>query len=249
LIIKLNGSSEPSFKSIFSSKGVQMSVLNDRTQGGSSLSDGSVELMVHRRLTRDGAGGAFHVDEIGPDGKGLVVRGKHYLFLQPISESAKHYRDMSQRLFMEPIVSFAPYTSTEADFRTKHATTFSGLSAPLPENVHLLTLENWKKNQLLIRLEHFYESLDNSDLSKPVSVNLQNLFKTFKISDVAETTLVANELLSESKRLHWNSHQLFSEESQRSRRAVDFNVQLTSQQIRTFILTVEENLQPLGIVN
>ena len=28
------------------SKGVQFTVLNDRSQGGSSLSDGSVELMV-----------------------------------------------------------------------------------------------------------------------------------------------------------------------------------------------------------
>jgi hypothetical protein len=32
-----------------------MSVLNDRTQGGSSLTDITVELMVHRRLTKDGA--------------------------------------------------------------------------------------------------------------------------------------------------------------------------------------------------
>jgi len=224
-----------------------MSVLNDRTQGGSSLTDGTVELMVHRRLTKDGAGGPFHLDELGVDGKGLVVRGKHYLFFKPISESHKIHRDFSQRLFLEPIVSFAKYTSTEAEFRTKHVTSYSALNKPLPENVHLLTLENWKKNQLLIRLEHFYESEDNNDLSKAVTVDLQTLFKTLKITNIVETTLAANEILSESERLHWNSHVWFSEESQRSRRAVDSNVQLTPQQIRTFILTIEDHSQPLGM--
>jgi lysosomal alpha-mannosidase len=126
-------------------------------------------------------------------------------------------------------------------------TSYSALNKPLPENVHLLTLENWKKNQILIRLEHFYESADNNDLSKAVTVDLQTLFKTLKITNIVETTLAANEILSESKRLTWNSHVLFSEESQRSRRAVDFNVQLTPQQIRTFILTIEDHSQPLGM--
>jgi lysosomal alpha-mannosidase len=224
-----------------------MSVLNDRTQGGSSLTEGTVELMVHRRLTKDGNGGSFHIDETGIDGKGLVVRGKHLLFFNTISDSTKLYRDFSQRIFMEPIVSFSKYTSTEAEFRTKHMTSFSGVGKALPENVNLLTLENWKKNQLLIRLEHFYESSDNNDLSKAVTVDLQTLFKTFKITNIVETTLAANEILSESKRLHWNTNVWFSEESQRSRRAVDSNIQLTPQEIRTFILTVDNNLQPLGM--
>jgi len=237
-----------STRNISFSPGLQMSVLNDRTQGGSSLTPGTVELMVHRRLTHQGSGGDFIIDEDGVDGKGLVVRGKHYLFFKPISESTKHYRDLSQKLFMEPIVSFAKYNSTEADFLTKHVTTFSGLNENLPENVHLLTLENWKNNQILIRLEHFFESSDNDQLSKPVDVNLANLFKTFKVSDIVETTLAANELLSESERLKWNSNHWFSDEKQRNRRAADFTVHLTPQQIRTFILTVENNIQPEGLL-
>jgi lysosomal alpha-mannosidase len=224
-----------------------MSILNDRTQGGSSLTEGTVELMVHRRLTRKGVGGTLIINEEGIDGKGLIVRGKHFLFFNTISDSAKLYRDFSQRIFMEPIVSFAKYNSTEAEFRTKHVTSFSGLSRPLPENVNLLTLENWKTNQLLIRLEHFYESSDSNDLSKAVTVDLQTLFKTLKITNIVETTLAANEILSESKRLNWNSNVWFSEKEERGRRAVDFNIHLTPQRIRTFILTVENNSQPLGM--
>jgi lysosomal alpha-mannosidase len=78
-----------------------MSVLNDRTQGGSSLTDRTVELMVHRRLTKDVAGGPFHLDELGVDGKGLVVRGKHLLFFKPITESAKIDRHFAQRLLLK----------------------------------------------------------------------------------------------------------------------------------------------------
>jgi hypothetical protein len=113
--------------------------------------------------------------------------------------------------------------------------------------VNLLTLENWKTNQLLIRLEHFYESSDSNDFSKAVTVDLQTLFKTLKITNIVETTLAANEILSESKRLNWNSNVWFSEEEERGRRAVDFNIHLTPQRIRTFILTVENNSQPLGM--
>ena len=85
-----------------------MSVLNDRTQGGSYLMDGSIELMVHRRLTHDGNGGPFHIDEKGVDGKGLIVRGKHYLFFKPISESAKYYSNLGN-IFSTEILIFIKY--------------------------------------------------------------------------------------------------------------------------------------------
>ena len=93
-----------------------------------------------------------------------------------------------------------------------------------------------------------FESSDNSPLSKPVEVNLENLFKTFKIQDLVETNLVANELLSESQsqRLKWNSH-YFSEVSNITKRAANMKITLTPQQIRTFILTVENNNHKEGM--
>ena len=73
---------------------LQLTLLTDRTQGGSSQADGQLELMLHRRLLLQG----ISLNETGPDGKGLVVRGKHYIFFKAINESAKLYRDLSQRL-------------------------------------------------------------------------------------------------------------------------------------------------------
>ena len=188
----------------------------------------------------------FTINEPGEDGKGLIVRGKHYIFFQSIDKSSELVRSLSQKLLMSPIVTFDKY-STIKEYTTKKETTFSGLSRSLPENVHLLTLENWRANQVLLRLEHIYESTDNNVFSKPAEVDLNGLFNTFKILDSVETTLAANELLSNSKRLQWDSHMPYSRvESNKTKRAVESRVQLIPQQIRTFILTIEDNLHREG---
>ena len=48
-------------------------------QGGSSLSDGELELMVHRRLLHDDAFGVGEALNEMAYGQGLIVRGKHYI--------------------------------------------------------------------------------------------------------------------------------------------------------------------------
>lgn len=57
----------------------RFAVLTDRSQGGSSLADGSVELMVHRRLLHDDAFGVGEALNETAYGKGLIARGKHYI--------------------------------------------------------------------------------------------------------------------------------------------------------------------------
>ncbi|CAH0404424.1 unnamed protein product [Chilo suppressalis] len=60
---------------------VEMCVLPDRTQGGTSYNEGEIELMVHRRLlTDDGFGLEESLNEEAY-GVGLVVRGKHRIHL------------------------------------------------------------------------------------------------------------------------------------------------------------------------
>ena len=57
-------------------------VANDRSQGGSSLADGSLEFMVHRRLLHDdGRGVSEALNETGLDGKGLIITGRHLVSL------------------------------------------------------------------------------------------------------------------------------------------------------------------------
>jgi len=96
-------------------EGKQLTLLVDRAQGGSSLNDGEIELMVHRRLlVDDGFGVGESLNEKAYH-KGLVVRGKHYLVLSDEANSARLYRSLSQELYREPQISFA---STSISFES-----------------------------------------------------------------------------------------------------------------------------------
>ena len=97
----------------------------DRAQAGASLVDGQVELMVHRRLLCDDNRGVAEplnetqgispydwIDGKGQShhepyriGKGLVVRGKHYLFVSPPSSAARAYRALQDQIYYEPVVA------------------------------------------------------------------------------------------------------------------------------------------------
>ncbi|XP_064458044.1 lysosomal alpha-mannosidase-like isoform X2 [Ornithodoros turicata] len=170
-------------------KKVQFTVLTDRSHGGSSLRNGSVELMVHRRLLYDDAFGVGEaLNETYYNGKGIVVRGRHRVLLSTIDEAAQLHRQLAQKLYMAPVPAFARIESVKS-YLSKYKASFSGTSSPLPPNVHLLSFEQWKEGLVLLRLEHFYEKGDNAgSLSAPATVSLQSLF-TETIMDVYEMNL------------------------------------------------------------
>jgi lysosomal alpha-mannosidase len=220
---------------------IQMTVLNDRSQGGTSPIDGSVELMVHRRLLHDdGFGVGDPLSEPGFDGKGLVIRGKFWLLFSSIKDAAKQHRDIAQRLFLEPLITFSTY-KTESDYYKNFQTSYSGLVNALPKNVHLLTLEQWKNNSYLLRLEHFYQTIDDPEgLSKPVTVDLKSLFKPFVISEAVEMTLGGNQILSSAKRLEFKTQDTNQNEPKKYEfDAKNLSVTLTPMQIRTFVIKVK----------
>lgn len=96
-------------------EGQQLTLLVDRAQGGSSLHDGEIELMTHRRLlVDDGFGVGESLNETAYN-QGLVVRGKHYLILSDQSGSAKLYRSLAQELYREPQISFI---ATDESFKS-----------------------------------------------------------------------------------------------------------------------------------
>ncbi|XP_054167857.1 lysosomal alpha-mannosidase-like [Oppia nitens] len=222
----------PIYERIFikdSQKDMQLTVMTDRAQGGSSEADGQMEIMFDRRLFIPK--NPVPLDETGIDGKGLVIRGKHYLLFRPINESVNLYRDLSQRLYMEPLITFSPLKESQESYKNNYKTSYSGLNNELLPNVHLLTLEKWSQNKVLVRLEHFYQKEDNNQLSNPVEVDLQNLFKDLIIKEIQEMTLSANQLLTESqqKKFKWNSKTISND--------------IQNNKIRTFIMTVEDYSQ------
>ena len=164
---------------------VVMALVNDRSQGGSSLRDGELELMVHRRLLDDdhkGVDEALNEHEQEPDlpikGPGLPVRGTHYLLIDP-NLSGRHpmslVRPLAQNVMMKPWVSFGvtdfSYTKWKNSFLMKK----SGLTEPLQDNLHILTLEPWGTlgdATHLLRLEHVYDAGEHPTLSQPINVAL-----------------------------------------------------------------------------
>ena len=95
-----------------SKTGYRMNVLTDRAQGGSSIEDGQLEFLIHRRLVQqDICRFKEPLDETAY-GKGLVVRGTHTLFFQDTknNDSYKPGSLTSRSLVLErsrePVISF-----------------------------------------------------------------------------------------------------------------------------------------------
>ena len=209
--------------------GVQLTIMTDRSLGGSSIKDGSLELMVHRRLLHDdkrGVGEALNEPGIG--GRGLIVRGKFLVLLEPAKSSAKLHRVIAEEEMLRPSLAFSRSSGSQGSYRA--------LARSLPANVHLLTLESFGKS-VLLRLEHQFAVNEDDELSKPVTVQLKGLFQDFTILAMTELNLSGN--LVKNQRKHaadWN-------QARRQNRILsssdDFEITLHPMEIRTFKLEIQ----------
>uniref|UniRef100_A0A8C2Z5M4 Alpha-mannosidase n=1 Tax=Cyclopterus lumpus TaxID=8103 RepID=A0A8C2Z5M4_CYCLU len=178
----------------------QLTVVTDRSQGGSSIQNGSLEIMLHRRLLYDDVRGVAEplneTSALFPEG--LVVRGRLLLSLDRPPTAADAHRPLAQQAVLQPTLTF-----TDGDGRWSPCLQFSGLQAALPPAVHLLTLTQWDEDSVLLRLEHQFQSRESKENSRPVTVNLQKLFSTLEILGASELNLSANQWKDEMKRFHW----------------------------------------------
>jgi len=176
----------------------------DRSQGGSSMADGSIEIMIHRRLIHDDARGVGEPLNETAYGEGLVVRGRHILIVEPPALSALHHRVGSQQLYMHPLATFGITQQTYTDYSAAYRLTWSALTDQLPLNVHLLTLDQVDGKNYLVRVEHYFELFEDNTYSQPVTFDLQSIFKAIgTISNTVELTLSANLELLKLQRLKW----------------------------------------------
>ena len=177
----------------------------DRSQGGGSVYDGSMEIMLHRRILHDDSMGVREaLNETAYD-KGLVVSGKHILLFDRPSNSARLHRIGAQQMFMHPLATFSlPNTSSCKNYSDMFRQTWSALSDAMPLNVHLLTFDQLASKEYLVRVEHYFELNEDEFYSKPATIDLQALFKSIgSINEMTELVLAANLPLSELHRLEW----------------------------------------------
>lgn len=232
-----------------------LAVLVDRSQGGASLSDGSLELMVQRRIVADDGRGVDEAlnETVGGTapyppygdrrrlGEGVVIRGTHRILVSPSARNggtggASLCRSTMDSVFAQPIVLIgsAPVDQPIAFRRPA----FSAIQQSLPPNVMLITYAKVPSRDVptyLVRLAHQYGVGEDEGLSQPAEVDLASLFPKRKISKVTEKTLSGNLDWSDflESRKNWGGV-LSSEDED-----VNTTVVVTAMNIRTFEVTVQ----------
>ncbi|KAL0351207.1 UNVERIFIED_CONTAM: Alpha-mannosidase [Sesamum radiatum] len=227
----------------------ELSVLVDRAVGGSSLVDGQLELMLHRRLLRDdGKGVAEALNEtvcIDNQCKGLTIQGKYYYKIDQLGEGAKWRRSAGQEIYSPFLLAFTE--QDEDNWMSSHVPTFSAIdsSYSLPDNVAILTLQELTNKEVLLRLAHLYEIGEDKELSVMSQVELKKLFQSKQIGKVVEMSLSGNQERSEmeKRRLVWKAEGWGGESKLTRGGAVDpgeLLVELAPMEIRTFVIHFDD---------
>ena len=160
----------------------ELAVLVDRAMGGSSLSSGDIELMLHRRVLEDDRRGVSEpLNETmcgctACDCAGLTLKGRHYVVLDTVDSAHEARRLLSEEMSFPSLVGFDKPSAALSG-------PFSLISSALPKNVKLMTLKNmpaedvaYAKGHVLVRLAHLFQVGEHSSLAAPVNVSLAALF-------------------------------------------------------------------------
>ena len=236
-------------------KGLQLTVLTDRSQGGASLASGQLEFMIHRRLLVDdsrGVGEALNETDGGMDpyptwerkGDGIVVSGTHYLLLSDINNAMKETRSAMDTVYQQFHTFYGKYTGDTSSNPLPPIKTILPLSYDLPINVQLNTFEIWSPNVLLVRLAHQFAVDEDADMSVPVNVDLATLLSRYQIKSVVEMSLSANQEKGAmlANKIQWNTmanegkgavSQVISRQT-----SSDTDVNLNPMEIKTFLIHV-----------
>lgn len=242
-------------------RNIRFSVFPDRAEGGTSLYDGEIDLMLQRRILTDDMLFQAFINETH-NNVGVILRGKHYLYVSKANYKPNKIfeKKFAKEIELAPQVLVSvtdSYPSKQAFLEHKNEKSF--LNEKLPVGVHVLTLQEWNDGTLLLRLENY---LETSDVIKSgvKHVRLDKLFTNIKVRKAEETTLAANIWLKDHESLQWNKKQKFIkgfndfyasgknveyaedyDDDEKDGKNIDISktIALLPQQIRTFVLTFE----------
>eukprot|EP01135_Chromosphaera_perkinsii_P006716 Nk52_evm3s564 gene=Nk52_evmTU3s564 len=214
-----------------------VTVVNDRSQAGGSIIDGSMEFMIHRRTAQDDWRGAGEpISEPGVDGKGLTITTEHLLIVGKGEELSYGVRQ-GNLLMVNPVQIYFS-TSKEAAAVVEEGNnalvSFNGPSASLPDNIHLLSgkpihcpyktsdgVEMCGHNVMKIRLQNVFAAGEHSKYSVPTKVNLSVLFGGVRVKVIHELELGGTKLR--------NAGQAINPE----------DIMIEPMQIRTFLISLD----------
>lgn len=252
----------------------------------------SRKYQLHRRLLYDDDKGVSEPLNETAFETGLIVRGTHTVQINDIAESVDAYRLKAIQSAYHPVPSFAKteltieqwfnqFNKSVRNFCSKTLVTlvlliytfiavifnfqFSLLTTELPSNIHVLTLQRWRENEVLLRLEHIFEINESSVYAKSEMINLkvnitgslfvksirgsslisfheyffvQKLFSYFVVNSIRELTLGANFEREKLERMKWIYKDQNIENQEMNSEPEPDTIILHPMQIRTFLLNV-----------
>ena len=233
----------------------EMVVITDATMGGSSMSDGSLEVMTHRRLTHDdhrGVGEPLSETQCGTRGpfcEGLTMRGVALLVVDTIENAHATRRELVDRLNFPPTLAFDRGSALPT------TPSMSAISGELPANVRLMTVSSnyreWNDGKFLFRVAHKYQVDEHPTLSLPATFSLASIFckAGLNITAAEETTVTANQPRAgwEKKKKVWPTVEVVdrgvSMQPQESRQFLDptdeaMEVTINAMEVKTFLVTL-----------
>lgn len=149
----------------------QFTVLNDRTQGGSSLQNGRIEFMQHRRVPADdNKGVAEYLNERDTDGNGIRVPASYYVQLGTLNNGSIQRRvqskidDNLQYMFTQSIESVHYEKTENDDFDYSSALVQAGVS----DTVKMITIP-MAKGKFMMRLHNIADLFDKDAETKTVN--------------------------------------------------------------------------------
>jgi len=221
------------------SRNVQLTILTDRSQGGGSVVDGDLEVMLHRRLLADDGRGVGEPLNETAFGHGLIIKTRHYVFFDTPDSSSITHRIRAEQL-ANPLI---PLFSNESSYASKHIGNYSAFSS-LPPNIHLQTLQQLDEHHYLLRLNHLFESAESPTYNGPVTVSLSSIFFTvLGVTSAQEVSLSANQPVTDKKPMEWIINPKYQDNivmpqpaHERRFEGDDYSVTIYPMQIRTFIL-------------
>jgi len=171
---------------------LQLNVLSDSTHGASSLSDGHVEVMLHRRCSSDdGRGVSEALNDV------TSIKPKLWYTLTNRQDGTELQRRLSIMQQFPPTVLEVPSASVG---------NFTPGAFELPRNVHLMTLKSVDNGQLLVRLQHIFAAGEHPTLSNPVKIDLSKLLGSqVNVAEVTEMNLSGTTKVNEVSKLAWKT--------------------------------------------
>ena len=189
------------------------------------------------------------LNEPGVDGKGLIVRGRHWLVVAPNAVAPPLYKALHQRGLSLPntVVAYAGLGgATPVQWLAANKGSASLLAAPLPLNVHLVTTHVYNATTVLLRLAHIYDAGEDATWSKDATVSLAGLFSP--TSSIKKVVAAEEMTMQGALPLTAVVPSTYTTETGApitlpvvppAPSGAGLDVTLSAQQIRTFMLTVE----------